>query len=238
MRDDRSSRATVAYVPVGVRLVERARRRLFGTRSTASFVSPHGGAEVVLKRFQWVFVASLVSLLAVACGGGKNEGAAVATSTTSVRTTTTTAHNSSTSLDERAAVAGASEAASRAFIEAAAIPDPDAAAVPATHTGPMLDQRRTTLLGLKAEGKAIRYPTPSQYRIEIEDTQLDGDVARLTVCVVDDGQRVDADSTQAPSGGVGTVRWRAAMRKVDDTWRLAERVESERWDGVYGCASE
>ena len=137
--------------------------------------------------------------------------------------------------DEAGARAGY-EAASRAFIEAAGIPDPDASALSDTHTGPMLDQRRTTLRGLRAEGKVIRYPTPSQYRIEIEAATIDGQVARLTVCVIDDGQRVAAGQSSVEPGAVTTVQGRAAMQRIEGVWKLAERTEENRWDGVAGCA--
>lgn len=128
------------------------------------------------------------------------------------------------------------EAASRAFIEAAAVPDPDYPPLATTHTGPMLVQRRDVLLGLKADGRIIRYPQPSQYRIQFERVEIQQDVARLVACVVDDGERVEASSGRVLSSGTGTVEWRAALRRVDGSWRLAERLENQRWEGVAGCA--
>lgn len=130
------------------------------------------------------------------------------------------------------------EAASEAFIQAAAIPDPDFPRLAETHTGPMLEQRRETLLALQADGRVIRYPTPSQYSIEVEDIDVEGDVARLVACVVDDGERVESATGNVVASGVGTVEWRVAMRRVDGEWRLAERLENARWDGVAGCAVE
>ena len=152
------------------------------------------------------------------------------TSTTSSTTTSTT------SPSDEAAVRSAYEAASRAFIEAAAIPDPNYPALTETHTGPMLEQRQDTLRALQLDHRIIRYPQPSQYRVEIDDVTIDGDVARLTVCVVDDGERVEKDTGRVIASGVGTVQGTAAMRRVDGTWRLAERREDQRWDGVAGCA--
>lgn len=116
------------------------------------------------------------------------------------------------------------------------MPDPDYAALAATHTGPMLDQRRNVLLALKADGRVIRYPQPTQYSIDVETVEIDQDVARLVACVVDDGERVEVASGRVIAAGTGTVQWRAAMRRVDGTWKLAERVETQRWDGVAGCA--
>jgi hypothetical protein len=163
---------------------------------------------------------------------------ATTTTTTDASSTTANAPSSTTSAavsSEEADARTAYEAASRAFIDAAAIPDPDFPALATTHTGPMLEQRRKTLLGLKAEGRVIRYPTPSQYRIAIEKAVVDGDVARLSVCVVDDGERIDAKSGEVIASGVGTVRWNAAMQRIDGSWRLAERSEASRQDGVAAC---
>ena len=236
-----------------VRLVERVRSANSGPSSTASnhLLLALGGQEVVagrlLKSLTTHRVAAAAAALALGLAGGacSDSGADSATpsttTTSSTTTTVTTASNpTSTSVaSEEAAARAGYEAASRAFIDAAAIPDPDAPAVAATHIGPMLDQRRATLLGLRAEGKVIRYPTPSQYRIEIDEATIDGEVARLTVCVVDDGQRVAREGANIEAGVVvTTVQGRVAMRRVDGIWKLAERSEENRWDGVAGCAVE
>jgi len=102
----------------------------------------------------------------------------------------------------------------------------------------MLTQRRDVLLGLKADGRVIRYPQTSVYRIQFESVEIDQDVARLVTCVVDDGERLEAASGTVLSSGVGTVEWKAALRRVDGVWRLAERVENQRWEGVAGCAEQ
>jgi hypothetical protein len=60
------------------------------------------------------------------------------------------------------------EAANRAFIDAAAIPDPEFPAIAETHTGSMLDQRRAVLRALEIDGRVIRYPPNSRYRVVIE----------------------------------------------------------------------
>lgn len=101
----------------------------------------------------------------------------------------------------------------------------------------MLDQRRNVLLALKADGRVIRYPEPTQYSIEFEDVQVEGDVARLQVCGVDDGQRVQASTGEVVAGGTVTVRARAAMRRINGSWLLAERVKEMEWEGVAGCAT-
>jgi len=235
-----------------VRLVERVRSPNFGPSSTASnhLLLALGGHEVVADRLlksatthrvTAAIAAVVLGLAGGACSDGGAESTTPRTTTTSSTTATVTTASSPTSTSvasEEAAARAGYEAASRAFIEAAANPDPDSVAVASTHTGLMLDQRRATLRGLRAEGKAIRYPTPSQYRIEIEEVSIDGDVARLTACVVDDGATVDAASGATLAGATVTTKVRAAMKMVDGSWRLAERVKTDEWDGVAGCAAD
>ncbi|HUP86813.1 MAG TPA: hypothetical protein VM143_14240 [Acidimicrobiales bacterium] len=190
-----------------------------------------------------VAAASVALLFSVgsACSDGEPESSAPRSTTSTSVTGASAGSSTSTSMPsppDEAGVRAGYEAASRAFIDAAANPDPDSAAVASTHTGLMLDQRRATLRGLRAERKAIRYPTPSQYRIEIEEVSIEGDVARLTACVVDDGATVDAASGTTLAGAVVTTKVLAAMQRVEGSWRLAERVKTDEWDGVAGCAAD
>lgn len=176
-------------------------------------------------------VAALV--LVTACSDGSDDASPASTSTTRRSTTTTTADPATAAQSE---VKAAYDASSRAFIEAAVIPDPDFPAIAATHTGPMLEQTRNLLRALRADGRFIRYPSNSQYRIDVKTVDITGDVARMNVCVVDDGERVEKATGRVIASGVVTVQWTAAMRRVDGAWRLAERREEARWDGVAGCA--
>lgn len=188
---------------------------------------------------RFLVVLALV-LAAVSCSDDDGDGGAVAgdstTSTTARRSTTASTADPSEVLE--AEIEAAYVASSRAFIDAAAIPDPSFPALAATHTGPMFEQRRGVLLGLQADGRVIRYSPNSQYRIEVTDVEIDGDVARLDVCGVDDGETVVAATGEVVAGGLGTVQARAAMRLVDGTWRLAERVQEAEWEGIAGCAAD
>jgi hypothetical protein len=139
-----------------------------------------------------------------------------------------------------AEISEAYEVSSRAFIDAAAVPDPNLPALAATHTGPMYEQRRGVLLALQADGRVIRYPENSQYRVEIDEDsfEVDGDVARFEICGVDDGERVVVATGEVVAGGVVTVEARVAMQRVDGVWKLAERQQLAEWEGVAGCAVE
>lgn len=188
-----------------------------------------------LARF--LAVLAVAALAAAACSdddGGAVSNDSSTTSTSRASTTTTT--DPAEALE--AEIVDAYEASSRAFIDAAAVPDPDFPAFVATHVGPMLEQRRTVLRGLQADGRIIRYTANSQYRIEVDDIEIDGDVARLDVCVIDDGETVVAATGEVVAGGLGTVQARAAMQRVDGAWRLAERRQEAEWEGIAGCATE
>lgn len=178
-------------------------------------------------------------LLISACSDDDSDNAAPpAESTTTTRRSTTTTTDPAEVLEEE--VTAAYEASSRAFIDAAAVPDPDFPAVAATHTGPMLEQRRNVLRALEADGRVIRYPENSQYRVEVdEDTfELTENVATFEICGVDDGERIVVSTGEVVAGGVVTVRARVAMQLIDGSWRLAERRQLAEWEGVAGCAVE
>ncbi|MGH8982917.1 MAG: hypothetical protein ACRDY6_03450 [Acidimicrobiia bacterium] len=197
----------------------------------------HGSRAVA----RLLLVVALVLAGAVACSDDDGDGGTVAsdsTTSTTRRSTTTTTADPSEALEEE--VEAAYVASSRAFIDAAAIPDPSFPALADTHTGPMFEQRRDVLLGLQADERVIRYPPNSQYRIEVdeESIEIEQDVARFEVCGVDDGERVVAASGEVIAGGVVSVHARVAMQRVDGMWKLAERQQIAEWEGVAGCAAE
>lgn len=173
----------------------------------------------------------VLAMVASACGGG---GKSSSPTTTSRRpsTTSTSVPTTSSTAPDNSAVRSAYEAANRAFNDAAAIPDPDFPAIATTHTGPMLDQRREVLRALKADGRVIRYPPNSQYRIVVESVRTEGDVSRLQFCAVDDGERVDARTGQVISQGVATARGQAALRLEGGVWKLAEQKFDSRTEGA------
>ena len=169
-----------------------------------------------------------------ACSDDSDGGDAV-TSTSTTRPTTTTTSTTQRRGADAEAVRDAYEAANRAFIEAAAVPDPDHPGVAATHTGPMLEQTRDVLGALKRDHRIIRYPENSVYDVVVDDIAIDGDVARLMFCGVDDGERVDADTGEVISSGVLTARGEAAMRREEGVWKLAEQTFASREEGVAEC---
>ena len=173
-----------------------------------------------------------------ACGGEASPSAATTTTTVTFPLSTSSSTSISTSNavpTEEAAVRSAYEVASRAFIDAAAVPDPNFPALAATHTGPMLIQRRDVLLGLKADGRVIRYPQPSKYLVVVRSVDLQGDVAKVAFCAVDDGERVQVSTGEVLARGVSTVTGTAALQRQDGRWKLAEQKFDSRQQEVASC---
>lgn len=200
------------------------------------------GGRFRLRAFALPSLAAL--LLLTACGGGDDRPAAADESD---RRTTTTAPAETTSTlsprqQEEQAVREAHAAAIRAREESAAAPaaNPDLPAITETHTGLMLQEWQATTSGMRTAGWVDRFPPNTQHRVEIDSIRFDEvngqQVAYLDVCAVNDSERVDLQTGEAVSGGVFTFQVTDAMQKVDGRWKLAERQERARWEGVAGCA--
>jgi hypothetical protein len=195
-----------------------------------------GGAASVLS-----IVALGASLLT---GCGDDDGTDESSQTTEAPSTTVTTDPEANPEDaEREAVIAAYEAADEAAGVALAppTPDPEHPDLLATHTGPMLEQRQTVARGLAADGRAIRLPENSRYRVEVESVEFDPDdpdVAFVTTCAVDDGERFVVETGEVIAEGLYTIAFTEAMQRVDGTWKLAERREENRWEGEAGCAAD
>jgi hypothetical protein len=189
-------------------------------------------------------VLSISALGAALLAGCSDDDAADdESSLTTEAPSTTVATEPATDPEEtqREAVTAAYEAADEAASAALAppTPDPEHPDLLATHTGPMLDQRQMVAQGLVANGWAIRLPEDTRYRVEVESVEFDPDdpdVAFLTTCAVDDGERFVVETGEIVSDGLWTIEFTEAMQRVDGTWRLAERREENRWEGEAGCA--
>ncbi|HMG41403.1 MAG TPA: hypothetical protein VK611_08735 [Acidimicrobiales bacterium] len=181
-----------------------------------------------------------LSLVVSACSGDDNDAEQ------QPRTTTTEADPTTTTLNpEEAArneVITAREAAADAWADALAAPapNPDLPELVETFTGLMFDRLVETASGMERTGVAQRYPDDSQRRIEVESIRfevVDGqEVAFLEVCTVEDSERIVVATGEVLDSGVRTYRAAEAMRKVDGVWKLAERRQDSREEGVTGCA--
>jgi hypothetical protein len=188
-----------------------------------------------------LIVTALGAAVVAGCGDDSAADDGSSTTTEAPSTAVTTELATDPEDDERQAVIAAYQAADEAASAALAppTPDPEHPDLVATHTGPMLKQRQMVAQGLAANGWAIRLPENSKYRVEVESVEfdpVDPDVAFLTTCAVDDGERFVVETGEIVADGLSTIEFTEAMRRVDGTWRLAERREENRWEGEAGCA--
>ena len=183
-----------------------------------------------------------LGLLLASCGDDDaGDGAGGATSsTTATSSATTTATTEDPEAVERQAVIDAYLAAEDAALAASAppTPNPELPALLSTHTGLILEERQETILGLRANGWAIRLPEASRFNLDVESVQFEGDnVAILEVCGLDDGERFVVETGEVIASGLVTVELTAAMERVDGVWQLSERREENQWEGQAGCAA-
>lgn len=195
------------------------------------------------SRTCWAITATLIGAgaLLVACTGGPTSTPNEPPATTSSSPATTAAPTPSTTApptSEQAVVEAAYREAIEAYRDASAVADPWHPALAATHVGLMLERRQQNLIVRQADSE-VGQRRPGT-RIEIYDIQLDPadpSVARLSFCSVDHDVVVHRDSGAMVNDRVTTVQGRAAMQRVDGSWRLSERVADSQIEGDQPCAA-
>jgi hypothetical protein len=73
---------------------------------------------------------------------------------------------------------------------------------------------------------------------EVRVVSIEGDIAVVQECVVDDGLVVRRDTGEVVNDSVTTQSVRGELRRVDGAWRLAAATVIQFWEGVAGCAVE
>lgn len=199
-----------------------------------------------LRRPLVVSAALCGALLLASCSATGTEPtaasgpASVASSSSSVRSTApvgsvppTTAPRWSV---EQQAVVDAYREAMRAFdIALADPPNPDVPALGATTIDPALGEVRRLAQQWHGFGQALKYPTPSVHRIEPLSVSIDGAIATIVTCNVDDGVIYEPASGRTLNDKVTTARDEATLSLVGGVWKLTTRVQQQKWEGVAGC---
>jgi hypothetical protein len=130
-----------------------------------------------------VSLALVLGGLLAACGDdgdGENDTGGTTSTVTASSTTTTEDPEAA----ERQAVIAAYLAAEDAAVSASAgpVPDPDNRALLETHTGLILERRRETIRGLRANGWAIRHPPGSRSRVDVDAVEFERDDVAILRC--------------------------------------------------------
>jgi hypothetical protein len=110
-------------------------------------------------------------------------------------------------------------------------PEIDALAV-----GPALDALVAIVRGNMAAGTVFRAAQPSRTSHRLEVRSVNGPVATLYDCFVDDGLVVEASSGRVINAAVATKEVSATLLLVDGRWKVFDDVFDSRTEGVAGCA--
>lgn len=177
--------------------------------------------------------ALLLALLGPACSSVDST-----TGPTTIRstapTTTTTADVAGTSPEHE--IRQVVEEWYQVALELIEHPDPNDPRLGQYLTGDFLAGFRASLQTQLQDGTIGRLPPQSQSMLRVDEVTVDGDVATITECVVDDGWLIDGATGEILNDRVVTRTRQVTTRRVDGRWRLAADEVISESDGVSGCA--
>ncbi len=183
-------------------------------------------------------VAATLVLGASSCGGGDDQAAETTTTTqapTTALSTTQPATTTTEPLTPEEEVEAAYLAAMAVFYDVSRSPDPDDERLPETMIEPNLTVIRDVMATAQQDGIYVRYPDDQPPAPEILTLEVDGDVAALTVCVIDDAQQVRRSDDRVVDDDVISRFIEVSMEKVDDSWKISDSLISGRWQDGAGC---
>lgn len=126
-------------------------------------------------------------------------------------------------------------AAERAFLDASARPRLSQTLLAATHTSAMLAAARGDVAALAKEGEAARLPPASAYKVQISQVTIHGTKAEVELCSVDDRVLYKPATGHIVDSTVISRRSKATLRKIRNSWLLAEQRSEAKRHGVAAC---
>lgn len=189
----------------------------------------------------------VVALGAGGCSDGDGNGAPASSSTTSTTRRSTATSSTTTTPDATgtSAAAGGVEAEITArylaFWEARFAanqdpPNPDDPKLAELATGEQLENVVAETRRRRDDGLALRRPGNSISEHDVAVRAVDGDVASLQDCAVNDGIIYRVATGEIVNDDVVTQSVSATMRRVDGEWKLERATLVQEWQGVAGCA--
>ena len=203
------------------------------------------GGRTIIERGRHI-TALFLLVVATACSSGGNDRI-VAPSTTSTKkhvsssTTTTTSAVTATSTPQQADLERQIIDRYQAFWEARfkanqEPPNPGDPGLVEYATGKQLDNVRTETQRRLDDGLAFRRPSNSIAKRNVRIAAIDGDVASLQDCAVNDGIIYRTATGEVVNDDAVTQNINATMRLVEGKWKLEQASLVQEWEGVAGCA--
>lgn len=116
--------------------------------------------------------------------------------------------------------------------------DPDDPRFVEYATGRQLEQVRQDTEWFRDQGHRLDHPdSPIGFR-HVEVVSIEGDVALVQECVVDDGLVVVRASGSVVDDEVWTHLVSATMHRLDGVWKVEAARLIQEWEGIAGCALE
>lgn len=220
-------------------------------------VASHDNLTTFGRRLTAGLGSAALGLLVLACGGDDPESAGgpsttvIESTTTSTRrsisstTSTTTPDTSATTTTTSTDGGGTAEqeVIDRyiGYWEArtaanTGVPNPAAPGLAEFATGEQLAVVVAETQENLDNGLAFR---PAEQPIDFQEVRVvsvQGDVAVVQECVVDDQVIFRRDTGEVVNDEVATRNVRGELTRVDGHWRLARAELVQRWEGVGGCA--
>lgn len=225
--------------------VQRRRRRsvpLEGSRGRSSAAHadrvPRGhlmsGRSRRGQLARWLLLLPL--LLALGCSDGKKAATPPMSSSSAASTSTTSPGTSSaSSTDVGADVTKAYLAYWDMYLRVNNPPSPDDPQIAQLTTGPALPALRDVIVTNRAQGLVLQAPPggPGPHTVRLQS--IDGSVAKLSDCAVDNLEVVRASSGEVVNKTIVTKLISAVLVNDAGRWKVSQYDFLKRWDGVTSC---
>jgi hypothetical protein len=157
------------------------------------------------------------------------------TSTTDVPPTSTTSGDEART-DEQAVIDSYLAYWDARFEANTGTPDPQDPALAEHATGAQLDVVIAETQKNLDEGLAFREREDSADIHRVRVVSIDGDLAIVQECFVDDGLVVRRDTGEVVNDAIATQSVRGELSWVDGRWRVSKAELLQQWEGVAACA--
>jgi hypothetical protein len=117
-------------------------------------------------------------------------------------------------------------------------PNPDHPDLATYRTGEALEQSKANVQERKDLGQVVRLPDEPEYMHDPRVESVDGDVAVVRDCSVDDSLLVEVGTGQVLNDDVATVLWETHVAREGGEWKVSANYVTQEWEGVAGCAVE
>ncbi len=165
--------------------------------------------------------AVVAGLLLAACGGSASSAPAASSTTQAPPVTSTTTTTTTTASTPEAEVLAAVSGYWSVFFEANDPPDPEHPGFGRFYTGDALAKSVGNAASRRSMGQAVRPGSQDLFRSRPKVVSIEGDVATVEDCLVDDSTLVDVNSGAVLNDAVATSLMRIDLRQVDGVWRVA-----------------